>query len=42
MPLAYAFHIPTTQDIKLWPWVKEKIEPVDKTIKVLSAISKNG
>ena len=24
MPLAYAFHIPTTQDIKLWPWVKEK------------------
>ena len=24
MPLAYAFHIPTTQYIKLWPWVKEK------------------
>lgn len=24
MPLAYTFHIPTTQDIKLWPWVKSK------------------
>ena len=24
MPLAYAFHIPTTQDIKMWVWVKEK------------------
>lgn len=22
VPMAYAFHKPTTQDIKLWPWVK--------------------
>lgn len=22
MPMAYAFHKPTTQDIKLWPWVR--------------------
>lgn len=24
MPMAYSFHIPTDQDVRLWPWVKHK------------------
>ncbi|MBQ8301883.1 MAG: hypothetical protein IJX57_07985 [Clostridia bacterium] len=27
MPLAYTFHQPTSQDIRLWPWVKTKKMP---------------
>lgn len=26
MPMAYAFHIQTTQDIRLWPWVKARVK----------------
>lgn len=28
IPAAYAFHIPTNQDVKLWPWVRVKDEKI--------------